>query len=137
MMRGVICLLALVPFMQPARAEWMTGEHLLQRWSPVNPADISLQPGGILATKQLVAEHRTMMNREYIQGYIEALSDATKGRSWCFNGKYQTPNPETFWDESQWGLRRLPAEQLKRNAADLLVEIWRKKWPCPDQRRQK
>ena len=136
-MRWAIILLALATVTRPAEAAWMTGERLLQRWAPVDPADITLQPGGVLPTKQLVAEHRTMMNREYIQGYIEALSDATKGKSWCVNGQYETPNPEAFWDESQWGLRRLPSVQLRRNAAELLVEIWREKWPCPGQRRQK
>lgn len=121
-----------------AVAPWMTGERLLQRLDPVNPADITLSPYSVLPTKQLVAEHRTMLNREFVQGYIEAVHDASEGKGWCFNEQYQIPNPENFWDESVRRLRALPARELKRNASDLLVEIWRKKWPCPiNQRSQK
>jgi hypothetical protein len=116
----------------------VTGEHLLRRLAPVDPADVNFRPGGVLRTRALVAEHRETMNQQYVEGYIEAVHDATEGTKWCFNQKYQTPNPDTLWRESKAGLGRLSSAQLRRRASDLLVEIWREKWPCPSvQRGQK
>jgi hypothetical protein len=126
---------------QPHRATagpWITGERLLERLTPVAPANVTMSPASALPTRELVAEHQTMMNREFVQGYIEAVHDATEGKAWCFNESYQTPSLDTLWDESRQGLRRLSAAQLERNASELLVELWRQKWPClPDQRRPK
>jgi hypothetical protein len=143
-MRRAALLLALmlaIPSGQAQRAAvapWMTGERLLQRLAPTDPSNVILSPHSVLPTKPLVAEHHSMMNREFVQGYITAIHDATEGKAWCYNEHYKSPKPDTFWDESRWGLHRLSPVELKRNAADLLVEIWREKWPCPaEQRRQK
>lgn len=113
---------------------WITGEKLLERWAQVNPADVTWSPGGVLPSKALVAEHKTMMNYQFVEGYISALHDATEGKAWCYSEKYKSPKPGTFMDETRWGLGRLSETHLKANAADLLVAIWREKWPCPSGR---
>ena len=107
----------------------MTGESLLKRLEGVDPATVPWKPGSNFSRGELADLH-TVTNVEYVQGYIAALYDATEGKAWCYSTKYKIPKPNTFWDESRWGLNRLPLVQLKRNAADLLVEIWREKWPC-------
>lgn len=107
----------------------MTGESLLKRLEGVDPATVPWKPDSNFSREELAYLH-TVTNVEYVQGYIAALYDATEGKAWCYSTKYKVPKPDTFWDESQWGLNRFPPAQLKRNAADLLVEIWREKWPC-------
>lgn len=143
-MGGVVLLLALAlatPASQAQRvavAPWMTGERLLKRLESVDPASVPWGPDSKISRDEL-AYHHTVANVEFVQGYVAALHDATEGKAWCYNEKYKIPKPDTFWDESRWGLRRLSPEQLKQSAPDLLVEIWRQKWPCPPnhQRMQK
>lgn len=134
---GLALALASAVCQADAPAPRMTGERLLQRLEPVNPANVSVGPSSKLNREEF-ASVRSMNNVEFVQGYLDALYDATEGTSWCYDAKSKTPKPDTFWDESRWGLHRLSADQLKRNAASLLVEIWSAKWPCsPDRRSRK
>lgn len=116
-----------------APAPRMTGERLLKLLEPVDVAEISPDPAGKF-TREELASLRTMRNIEFVQGYLAALYDETEGKAWCYNAKYKIPKPDTFWDESRWGLHRFASADLKRNAANLLVEVWREKWPCPSNR---
>lgn len=116
-----------------APAPRMTGERLLKKLEPIEAASISPDPAGKFTQEELASVH-TMRNVEFVQGYLAALYDETEGKAWCYDPKSKTPKPDTFWDESRWGLHRLTPAQLKRNAADLLVEVWRGKWPCPSNR---
>lgn len=117
------------PAMQPA-TPWMTGQRLLTLLEPVSPDAVSWSSDSKF-TKDELAVHYTTANVEYVRGYIAALHDATEWKSWCPNPQYKVPKPDTFWDESRWGLASLSPAQLQHNAADLLVDIWRRKWPCP------
>lgn len=114
---------------------WMTGEQLLQKLAPVSPQDVPWTPQSGVSRDELAALY-THSNIEYARGYVDAMHDASEGKVWCFNDKYQTPNPEDFWDESRGGLARLTAAQRKRGAAELLADIWRAKWPCPAGKRR-
>lgn len=114
----------------PRSIHWMSGERLLALLQPVGPAAVPWVPGSKLTREELAAHH-TVANTEYVRGYVAALHDASEGKSWCYNSTYKSPKPDTFWDESRWGVAKLTPAQLKRNAADLLDEIWRQKWPCP------
>jgi hypothetical protein len=133
MRASLVMLLALVmviPVSQAvAPAPRMTGEGFLKRLENVDPASVPWGPDS-KGTREELAYLHTVNNVEFVRGYIDALYDATEGTAWCYRAKSKTPKPDTFWDESRWGLNRLPPEQLKRNAAALLVEIWRQKWPC-------
>ena len=106
----------------------MTGARLLERLVPVDPA--SAASSSSVAANDRVAYLRTRNNIEFVEGYLAALHDATEGTVWCYNSSQKNPKPDTFWDESRWGLNALPPFRLKENATDLLLEIWRKKWPC-------
>jgi hypothetical protein len=94
----------------PAAAPWMTGAQLLQKLS--RPAEAA------------AAE-------EYIRGAF----DATEHSEWCYIGHNGKPLPKPRSTDLQAQVRdalgALPAEQLKRRAAKLLVEAWQNKWPCP------
>ncbi len=106
----------------------MSGERLLKQLEPVEAGAIA-EPAGKFSKDEL-ASLRTMRNVEFVQGYLAAVYDQTEGTAWCYDPKSKTPKPDTLWDESRWALHRLSATQLKRNAAELLTEIWREKWPC-------
>ena len=133
-MRTTILLLGAV-FALPASAQhanvapWVTGEQLLRKLDAVSPQQVPWTPHSGVSREELAAMH-THTNIEYVRGFVEALHDATEGTTWCYSDKYQTPNPENFWDESRWGLGRLTAAERKRSAAELLPNIWRAKWPC-------
>lgn len=113
-----------------SRAPWVTGELLLKRLEPVSPSAVPWSSSSKMSREELADLH-TQTNVEFVQGYIAGLHDATEGKVWCYNVRYQNPKPDTFWDESRWGLHRLTPAQLKGNAADLLAGVWRAKWPCP------
>ena len=116
-----------------APAPRMTGERLLEKLTPVAAASVSPDPTGKFTQDELASFH-TMRNVEFVEGYLAALYDKTEGKAWCYDAKSKTPKPDTFWDESRWGLHRFTPAQLKQNAATLLVEVWRQKWPCPSDR---
>lgn len=119
-----------------APAPRMTGERLLKRLESVDSSSVPWGADSKFSREELAYLH-TVTNIEFARGYVEALYDATEGKEWCYDGKHKIPKPDTFWDESRWGLYRLSPERLKRNAADLLVEIWREKWPCPANQQQR
>lgn len=106
----------------------MSGERLLKQLEPVEAGAIAEAAGKF--SKDELASLRTMRNVEFVQGYLAAVFDQTEGTAWCYDPKSKTPKPDTLWDESRWALHRFSATQLKRNAAELLTEIWREKWPC-------
>lgn len=112
-----------------APAPRMTGERLVKLLQPMEAADVVPAPGGKFSREEL-AILQTMRNIEFVQGYLAALYDETEGSKWCYNASAKAPKPDTLFDESRWGLHRLPPDQLKQNAAQLLVAIWREKWPC-------
>lgn len=129
---------AVVGHAQRPAIAWMTGEGLLKLLTPVEPSDISAHPDTTLRAKQILADNLSIQNARLFEGYITAAHDATEGRAWCENRKINSPKAETLDMVSREGLWRLPPDQLKRNATDLLIEIWRERWSCPaGERRQK
>jgi hypothetical protein len=101
-------------------APWMTGERLVElaRWPAGAKDNFDLTPPQYL-------------NQQMAKMYVHGVHDTAEGKSWCYSQRYK-PKPDVLEDDALDGLRALPPEQLKRNAADLIVEIWRSKWPCPD-----
>ena len=117
-------------------APWVTGEQLLRKLAAVSPQEVPWTPQSGISREELAAMH-TRTNIEYVRGYVEALHDATEGKAWCYRDAQRVPTPETFWDESRWGLGRLSPTQKTRSAAELLPAIWGEKWPCPTGQRRK
>ena len=108
----------------------ITGERLIAKLRPVDPATVTPNQGSGL-TKESLVEFYGIVNYNFYDGYITALHDATEGRAWCYNKKYKIPKGDALSDETRQALFSLSSEQLKRNAAELLVEIWSAKWPSP------
>jgi hypothetical protein len=94
----------------PAAVPWMTGAQLLQKLG--KPAEAASA-----------------------EEYIKGVHDATDRSEWCYigpNGKpLAKPRPADLQAQVRAVLSGLPADQLRQNAAKLLVRAWQDKWPCP------
>lgn len=133
----LVCVAVVGQAQRPAIA-WMTGEGLLRLLTPVAPADIAAPANATAQDRQQLADALSVQNARIFEGYITAVHDATEGKSWCENRTIKSPKAETLDAVSREGLWSLPSNQLKRNASDLLIEIWRERWSCPaGERRQK
>lgn len=114
---------------------WITGERLVKLLGNVDPATVKWTPDSPFRSKAIAAEYLDMSNGEFVRGYIQAVHDATDGRKWC-SSQRDRPMPHELEADVRCALQRMSDTQLRRNAADLIVDIWRKRWPCaPSQRR--
>lgn len=97
---------------------WMTGQRLvdLQQTPPNTRNNLQLPPSQYL-------------NDQRAESYMDGVHDATEGKGWCYDAKSK-PKPDTIKETVIWALRSMPSDQLKRNAADLIVEILAAKYPC-------
>lgn len=68
------------------------------------------------------------LEHEVVRGYIDGIKDATQGTEWCYAGRIK-PHELNF--ELVETIQRLPASARQRNAAPLLVDALRAKFPCP------
>ncbi len=110
--------LALPCFAQPAKdITRLSGQELV---------DLLAAPPGTFNTAQL--SPREQYNHGIADAYIDGVLDATTGISWCPNRRYK---PDTVEEKVIWGLRKLPADTLKRAAAPLIIDILRPLLPCP------
>ncbi|MFC0253863.1 Rap1a/Tai family immunity protein [Massilia consociata] len=135
----LLCLVIAYPCLaQPTtKTPWMTGERLVKLLGNMDPARVSWTPDSPFRTRAIAAEYLDMSNGEFVHGYIQAVHDATEGRDWCEDQRYK-PKPHELEDDARRALQKMPDAQLRRNAAELIVEVWRQKWPCPaGQRRSK
>jgi hypothetical protein len=100
---------------------WMTGERLVKLLGNVDPATVDWTSTSPFRTRAIAAEYRDLANGEFVHGYIQAVHWSESYR----------PHPDELEADARQALQRMSAAQLKRNAAILIVEVWRKKWPCP------
>jgi len=70
-----------------------------------------------------------------VRGFIQGVHDATRGKEWCL-GAQVSPLPHEMDADARRTLQRLPAAELRRGAAELIVAVWRKTWPCPANQRR-
>lgn len=122
---------------EPAGAQpWMSGERLVKLLGTTDPATVAMAPNSPFQTRAVAAEYLDLSNGQFVHGYIQAVHDATEGRQWC-PGKDFKPLPHELEQDTRRALQGMSGIQLKRNAADLIVEIWQKIWPCPAGQRRK
>lgn len=125
-----LLLAALVAAAMPASAaSWLTGEQLVKLLANADPASVDWTDDSPFRTRAIAAQYLDMSNGEFVRGYIQAVHDATEGRDWCA-GKQVRPLPHELADDARRALQRMPAAQLKQNAAELITHAWRQKWPC-------
>lgn len=115
-------------------APYVTGEMLVRKLTPVEPADMTSHSEGDLLSRQEMARFRTTVNYHFYEGYFSAVHDTAVNKQFCYDPKYPMPKPDIVESAARQGLFSLSAEQLKRDASELLIEIWREKWPCPERR---
>lgn len=107
---------ALTARAEPPAPVYMTGERLLGL--------LAIPPESV---GNLTPAQENDLDRAY--RYMDGVHDATTGKEWCDNQPH-FPKPDVIYSEAGKGLKTLPPAALKRNAAHLLVEIWRRRWPC-------
>jgi Rap1a immunity proteins len=118
---ALLCLALALPecLAQPVTiAPWMTGQRLVEMYE---------------GRKSYETESAEKLREMLADAYVDGVHDATEGKGWCYSYKYK-PKPTTIHEHVIWDLRAMPAEQLKRNAADLIVELLSKRYPCPADR---
>lgn len=101
---------------QPVKsAPRMSGRALVDQYlgSPAEAGDMSA---------------RTFAYHQLAKGYLDGINDATEGTVWCYSGRWKS-------DERDHALivelAKLPPEVLRGNAAPLVLNFLRKKYPCP------
>lgn len=132
-MRALLLVLAIAPASPVSAAAAppaMTGERLVKLMGNVDPATVAWSEDSPFRTKAIAAEYMGMANNQFAQGYIQAVYDAAEGKGWCWDGRYR-PKLHELESDARHALQRMPAAELKRNAADLIVGVWNKMWPCP------
>lgn len=132
-MRTAILLAAVMPLAcmaQPvAVAPWMTGAALVELYDGGDVSDIKAGYGHF--TREDRIDLRREMAKARARAYVDGIHDATEGKQWCFDPA--KPAPSSLHDEVFWTLRAMPSSELRRNAGDLIVDIWRRNWPCGGQ----
>jgi hypothetical protein len=87
-----------------SQAPWMTGAQLMQKLR------------GAADSAEAVA-------------YLKGVVDSTADRQWCYS--QSKPGSAQLQPVLMDKLRALPPAQAQRSAAELAVEAWRERWPCP------
>lgn len=59
--------------------------------------------------------------------YLTGVKDATQGTTWCVHGVFK---PDELDDELIAALRKLPIVKLRDNAAPLVLDALRARFPC-------
>ncbi|MCR4467612.1 MULTISPECIES: Rap1a/Tai family immunity protein [unclassified Burkholderia] len=65
--------------------------------------------------------------RHVMTGYLAGVADMTEGKDWCDNGRVKSGEIDS---EVIGGLRKLPNDALRTNAAGLIARILQQKYPC-------
>lgn len=131
---GAVLVMVLASMAPAARAQpaadipWMTGASLVKKLGSVDPRTIHWTRDSPFPSAAVAAGFQDMVNGEFVQGYVSALRDATEGKEWCWS-PYR-PKPHILLDDATRALQKMSDAQLKRSAADLIVEHWRAKFPC-------
>lgn len=72
------------------------------------------------------------MRRERAMGYVDGIMDGTVGLLWCPAGQHVGHELSYLAAEQ---METLPADQLKKGAAPLIVAALAKIYPCPTKER--
>ncbi|WUR15013.1 Rap1a/Tai family immunity protein [[Empedobacter] haloabium] len=133
---GLLVLLSLVESANAQRAirPWrLTGAQLVQRLGNVDPSTVPWSAQSSLPSRALAAQWIDANNGHFVLGYFQAVRDLTEGKSWCWS-PVET-KPDEMWDAVRIRLQRMTDAQLKRDGADLIVEVLQERWPCASRRK--
>ena len=114
---------------QPAaQLPWMTATHLVKLMGNVDARTVEWSPQSPFLSRAIAAEYQDMVNGEFVHGYIQAVHDSTEGREWCWI--HSKPKQHILIENTRRHLQQLSSTELQRNASALIVEHWRKQFPC-------
>ncbi|GGY68276.1 hypothetical protein GCM10007387_58080 [Pseudoduganella albidiflava] len=108
---GFVALSPSVAHAQSPYAYTLTGDRFVQM---------------IGSTKSLDSYEYTLREKAY--SYLDGVRDGTEGRDWCDVNQLKTPD---LAYELAADLARLPAAERKKNASILLLDLLRRRFPCP------
>ena len=93
----------------------LSGTQLVERWTSPDANSRDRSPAAILA-------------REYVDGYLAGVADASEGVAWCNTHLIKTHEVDA---EVVGVLKSLPASQASRtSAAQLVVKALALRFPC-------
>lgn len=92
----------------------MTGEQFVRDMRPLRDSDLA------------------SIRRERAMGYMDGVMDGTVGLLWCPAGQHVGHELSYLAAEQ---METLPADQLKKGAAPLIVAALAKIYPCPTKER--
>lgn len=70
---------------------------------------------------------KMLVEREMALGYVAGVADATQGKAWCDKSRVKTIEMDSQLADE---IRKLPSETLKQDAASLIIELLKKRFPC-------
>lgn len=121
-MRRAVLIVALVSFILHSGAAAprkpvprLTGQEFVERY--FNSVNI---PASQQSAKMLV-------ERELALGYMAGAADAAQGHAWCDKGRVKTIEIDSGLAHE---MRKLPAQALGRDAASLIIDLLKKRFPC-------
>ena len=111
-MRRSLALLFALPLAASAAPYPFTlnGDQFLQMMSPANPTGYEY------------------LQREKAYSYLDGLRDGTEGSAWC-DLPHQLKTPDLA-SELADDIAKLPGVERKKNAAELLLQQLKRRYPC-------
>ncbi|WBS04205.1 Rap1a/Tai family immunity protein [Pseudoduganella sp. SL102] len=108
---GFVTLFPSVAHTKSAYAYTLTGDRFIQM---------------IGSTKALDSYEYTLREKAY--SYLDGVRDGAEGHDWCDVNQLKTPD---LAYELAADIARLPAAERKKNASILLLDLLRRRFPCP------
>lgn len=88
----------------------LSGDQFVKMMSPANPTGYEY------------------LQREKAYSYLDGLRDGTEGSAWC-DLPHQLKTPDLTYELAD-DIAKLPAAERKKNAAVLLLERLKRRYPC-------
>ena len=100
------------------------------------PADLAPRLSGKSLVEQFLGppeeakemKARTFAYHQHAKGYLDGINDATEGSLWCYTGRMKPHERDLALIVE---LAKLPPSTLRENAAPLVLDFLRRKYPCP------
>ena len=114
----LMMMLVALPARSDEAAPLMTGQQLLK---------LAAAPAKVSGTFDMTPAQ--YLDSERVRLYVEGVHDITADRLWCRDKRYPA-SPGVVYEAALAGLRAMNLEKLKGNAAELIVGVWSRRWPC-------
>ena len=93
----------------------LTGQQLLERWKP-----------GVSSFELGASE---LLDRNFADGYVAGVVDATRGVLWCAPDSLKAVEVD---GDVMWSLKALSKDERKGAAAERLIKLLSRRFPCKE-----